>query len=450
MKDETILKRKIYDKLLKWKDNSNGSTAILIEGARRIGKSTIVEEFAKNEYDSYILIDFNNVENEIKNLFTDERRNLDLIFDKLQLSYGIKLYDRKSAIIFDEVQLCPMARSLIKYLVKDGRYDYIETGSLISLKKNIQNIVIPSEEEKIKMYPLDYEEFCWAMGDTVTIPFLKKYFDERKPMKDMHKKAMNNFRLYLLIGGMPQAVLKYKETKNLEDVDKIKRDILTLYEEDIHKFSYNNSEKVLAIYDRIPGQLSKGNKRFILTSINENARNREYEDSFKWLDESMIVNLCFNVTDPNIGLALTSDKTSIKCYSSDTGLLVTQVFKNKEYLDNDIYKSILFDKLNINEGMIVENVIAQILKTNGYDLYFYNRVGNDNSKDTMEIDFIIVKDKKMSPIEVKSGNYKKHTSIDRFKNKFKKNVGTRYVIHTKDLKIEDDILYLPLYMAIFL
>ena len=422
---------------------------MLIEGARRVGKSTIAEEFAKNEYKSYLLIDFNKVSDEVKQVFINERENIDLFFNSIKQYYGIELYERESLIIFDEVQCFPIARSYIKYLVQDGRYDFLETGSLISIKENVQDIVIPSEEESIKMYPLDFEEFLWAMGNTVAMPFLKDCFDNKKSIGPLHNKFMRDFRTYILVGGMPQAVIEYVNTKSFASVDKVKKEILNLYHKDIMKYSGNNKTKVLSIYDRIPGQLSKGNKRFLLSSISNSARNRDYEEAFEWLAESMIINLCFNTTDPNIGLALTSDETSIKCYSSDTGLLITQTFLNKSYLDNELYKAILFDKLSINEGMIMENYVAQALRCKGYDLYFYTKY-DDNVEDTMEIDFIIVQDKKMNPIEVKSGRYNKHTSIDRFKKKYSKNVGTRYVLHTKDLKIENDIVYLPLYMTIFL
>lgn len=449
--ENVILKRKVYEKLLDWKKNSNGRTAILIEGARRVGKSTIAEEFAKNEYQSYIIIDFNIVSTEIKDLFIHEREDLDFIFNKLQTYYDTVLETRKSLIIFDEVQFCPEARSLIKYLVKDGRYDYIETGSLISLKENTKDILIPSEESKIKMYPLDFEEFLWALDHTMTIPFLKKCFDEHKPVEALiHRKMMKEFRTYILVGGMPQAVIEYIKTKDFGKVDLIKKEILNLYHDDIYKYGKEDSKKILAIYDNIPGELSKGSKKFMLSSVSSNARSRDYEDALIWLDEAKMINLCYNVTDPNIGLALSAEDTFYKCYQFDTGLLVTQTFANKPYLDNELYKAILFDKLNVNEGMLMENFVANTLKSKGYDLYFYSKKDNEKAQNTMEVDFIIIQDKKLNPIEVKSGKYNKHTSIDRFKKKYKKNVGTRYVLHPQDLKVEDDIIYLPLYMAIFL
>ena len=446
---DIYFKRKIYNKLLEWKKNSDGKTALLIEGARRIGKSTIALEFAKNEYDDYIIIDFNIAPDEIKDLFIHERSDIDLILQKIQAYYKKILPIRKSLIIFDEVQFCPEARSLIKYLVADGRYDYLETGSLISIKKNVEKIIIPSEEKKINMYPMDFEEFLWALGDNTTIPFLKKCYDNKIPIDIAHNRIMKDFRVYVLVGGMPQAIASYIQTKSFDKVDDKKRDILSLYHDDINKHG-DNSKKIIKIYDNIPGQLSRGSKKYKLSSIDSSARNQNYENELVWLDEAKIINLCNNVTDPSIGLGLTKDENSYKCYQSDVGLLVTQAFINKPFVDNEIYKAILFDKLNINEGMIMENYVAQTLKSKGYELFYYSKNDNDIIENNMEVDFLIVQDKKINPIEVKSGDYKKHTSLDRFKNKYKKNVGTRYVLHTKDLKVEGDIVYLPLYMAMFL
>lgn len=447
--NDIYFKRKIYNKLLDWKENSNGKTALLIEGARRIGKSTIAEEFAKNEYENYILIDFYIAPDEIKNLFIHEKSDIDLLLQKLQSFYRKILPVRKSLIIFDEVQFCPEARALIKYLVADGRYDYLETGSLISIKKNVQNIIIPSEEKKINMYPLDFEEFLWALGDNTTIPFLKECYNNKTKVDIAHARIMKDFRTYVLVGGMPQAIVEYIQTKSFDKVDDKKRDILSLYHDDINKHG-DNSKKLIKMYDNIPGQLSNGSKKYKLASIDKTARNQNYENELDWLDDARIINLCNNVTDPNTGLNLTKDENNYKCYQSDVGLLVTQAFINKPFVDNEIYKAILFDKLNINEGMIMENFVAQTLKSKGYELFYYSKNDNDIIENNMEVDFLIVQDKKINPIEVKSGDYKKHTSLDRFKKKFKKNVGTRYVLHTKDLKVEGDIVYLPLYMAIFL
>ena len=450
MKENIIFKRKIYNQLVDWK-KKNGTSSMLIEGARRVGKSTIVQEFAKNEYKSYIYIDFNRKENEdIKDIFENHSADLNDFFELLKARFSTELYERNSLIIFDEIQKYPPARELTKYLVQEGKYDYLLTGSLIRIKKNIQDITIPSEEEKIEMFPMDFEEFLWANGDTQTIPFLRKCFEEKKEVGTLHNTMMKRFRTYLLVGGMPQSVYNYVNNHDFGQCDNIKKNILSLYQDDIYKFGDGNESKALAIYDNIPGQLSTGSKKFSFSSISNNTRYDDLFGAINWLKESMIVNLCYSVHDPSIALALTKDESSFKCYSADTGLLITQSFKSKNYLENEVYKSILFDKFNVNEGMIIENYVAQALRCKGYDLYYYTNVDKENFKNNIEIDFIIIQNKKMNPIEVKSGNYNKHTSIDRFKTKFGKNVGTRYVIHTKDLKIKNDIVYLPLYMTQFL
>ena len=448
--EEIVFKRKIYDKLVEWK-NKGGITSLLIEGARRVGKSTVALEFAQKEYKSFIYIDFNKKENEdVKSIFENNSADLNEFFEMIKARFGVELYERNSLIIFDEIQKYPAARELTKYLVEDGRYDYLLTGSLIRIKKNIQDITIPSEEEKIKMFPLDFEELLWACGDNQTIPYLKKCFDERKPVGVLHSKMMKRFRTYLLVGGMPQSVCEYVKTKEFGKCDERKKNILNLYEDDIYKFGDGNEAKALAIYNNIPGILSSGSKKFLFSSISENTRYDDLFGAINLLKESMIVNLCYRVNDPNIALALTKDESSFKCYSSDTGLLITQSFRNKNYLDNEVYKAILFDKFNVNEGMIVENYVAQVLRCLGYDLYYYSSIDKNNFENNIEIDFIIIQDNKLNPIEVKSGNYNKHTSIDRFKEKYKNKVGIRYVIHTKDLKVENDIIYLPLYMTQFL
>lgn len=446
-----MLKRKIYDRLLKWKKESSGETAILIDGARRVGKSYICEQFAQNEYKSYILIDFGNVSNDILELFTNDSSNLDLFFAKLSAYYSTTLHKRESLIIFDEVQQFPRARQLIKYLVADGRYDFLETGSLIRLKKNVQDIIIPSEEEHIEMFPMDFEEFLWAMGDEATVPLLRQCFETKTPLgQALHRKIMNDFRQYILVGGMPQSVLAYQKEKQFEDADRTKRRILQLYRDDVSKFAASYEEKVFAVFDGIPGQLSKKEKKYTLSSISKSARFRSYEDSFLWLNEAMIVNTCFNATDPNVGLALSSDHTTQKCYMADTGLLITQTFMDRPFTENDLYKAILFDKLDINEGMIMENIVAQTLRSNGHKLYFYSRTDKENRKNHMEIDFLITEKKKISPIEVKSGNYRSHSSLDKFRSKFASKLGNAYILYTKDLMIKDNIIHLPIYMAMFL
>lgn len=446
-----MLERKIYSKLIEWKNNSKGSTALLIDGARRVGKSFIAKKFAESEYKSYILIDFGLVPQDVLDLFIHDSSNLDLFFAKLSAYYSTPLYKRESLIIFDEVQQFPRARQLIKYFVDDGRYDYLETGSLIRLKKNVEDIIIPSEEEHVEMFPLDFEEFLWALGDRQTYPLIKLAFNNKIPVGDsLHRKIMNDFRQYILIGGMPQVVMKYLEEKNFEQADIIKRRILKLYRDDIAKFAVGYENKVYELFDGIPAQLSKKEKKYVLSSINKDARHRTYEDSFIWLHEAMIVNNCFNSTDPNIGLSLSTDHTTKKCYMADTGLLVTHAFMDSTFTENDIYKAILFDKLNINEGMIIENVIAQMLRFNGHKLFFYSRCDNINRANHMEIDFLIKEGKKISPIEVKSSNYTTHSSLDKFRKKFSSRIKNCYILYSKDVMIKDGIIHLPFYMALFL
>ena len=446
-----MFKRKIYEELIKWKRISNGSTALLIDGARRVGKSYIAEEFAKNEYKSYILVDFGNVPNDVLHLFAQESSDLDLFFAKLSAFYGIKLFKRDSLIVFDEVQQFPRARQLIKYLVADGRYDYLETGSLIRLKKNVQDIIIPSEEEHIEMFPMDFEEFLWAMGDTVTVPLIKACFESKKPLGQvLHRKIMNDFRQYVLVGGMPQSVAAYLNGKDFEASDMAKRRILKLYHDDVSKFAEGYEDKVFALFDGIPAQLSKKEKKYKLSSLGKKARFRSYEDSFVWLNESMIVNTCFNATDPNVGLALSADHSTQKCYMADTGLLVTQTFMDKAFTENGLYRAILFDNLSINEGMVMENVVAQMLRTNGHKLYFYSRSDATNRKNDMEIDFLITEGKKICPIEVKSNNYVSHSSLDKFRDKFSSKIGNSYILYSKDVIVKDGIIHLPIYMAMFL
>ena len=446
-----MLRRKIYDRLVSWKQNSKGSSALLIDGARRVGKSYIAEQFAAAEYRTHITIDFGNAPKDILDLFVYDSADLDLFFAKLAAFYSTTLHKRESLIIFDEVQQYPRARQLIKYLVGDGRYDYLETGSLIRLKKNVQDIIIPSEEEHIEMFPMDFEEFLWAMGDEATVPLIRRCFETRKPLgQPLHRKVMNDFRQYLLVGGMPQAVLAYLDGKNFEAADEAKRRILRLYRDDVSKFAEGYADKVFAIFDGIPGQLSKKEKKYTLSSLDKNARFRTFEDSFIWLSEAMVVNTCFNATDPNVGLALSADHTKQKCYMADTGLLVTLTFMDKSYTDNELYRAILFDKMDINEGMLMENMVGQILRTKGHRLYFYSRSDSEHRENHMEIDFLITEGKKIAPIEVKSGNYRSHSSLDKFRTKFSSKVGQPYILYTKDVMTKDNILHLPLYMAIFL
>ncbi len=400
---------------------------------------------------SHIIIDFGNVSQEILDLIINESSNLDLFFTKLGVYYSTSLNKRESLIVFDEVQQFPRARQLIKYLVADGRYDFLETGSLIRLKKNVQDIIIPSEEETIEMFPLDFEEFLWAMGDEATVPLIKQCFESRTPLgQALHRKIMNDFKQYILVGGMPQSVVTYTNEKNFEESDKVKRRILKLYRNDVSKFAGGYEEKVFAIFDGIPGQLSKKEKKYKLSSINKQARFRNYEDSFVWLNESMVTNTCYNATDPNVGLALSADYTTQKCYMGDTGLLVTHTFMENSNTSNKLYKAILFDKLYINEGMIMENVVAQMFRCNGHKLYFYSRSDSNHRENHIEIDFLITKNKKICPVEVKSGSYKSHSSLDKFKKKYSSKIGNSYILYTKDVMIKDNIIHLPLYMAMFL
>lgn len=450
------MQRKIYDKLVKWKEDSNGKTALLIDGARRVGKSYIVEEFAKNNYKSYIMIDFNRAPLEIKNLFDLYLDDLDNLFLYLSNYYNVKLYERESLIIFDEVQLYPRARSAIKYLVADGRYDYMETGSLVSINENVKDILIPSEEQHLKMYPMDFEEFLWALDNHGLMELIEKSFKERKPLGNIfHRKAMDYFRQYMIVGGMPQAVLEYVNTKDFNKVDQIKRNILDLYREDIIKHSGKYSLKVRSIFDEIPSQLQKHEKKFRITSLDKDAKTRDYEDAFMWLDDAMIVNQAFNTTEPSIGLSLNLDNSFYKCYMSDTGLLISKAFDEKSIVEEEIYKKILFDKLEYNGGMILENIVAQMLVSNGHKLYFYSNSSRENSNDRMEIDFLISKSKitnkhNISPIEVKSGKNYTLVSLNKFRKKYTNYLATPYIIHTSDYKEEDDIVYLPVYMTILL
>lgn len=450
------MKRKIYDKLVEWKLNSNGETALLIDGARRVGKSYIAEEFAKENYKSYILIDFNKESKEVTDLFVNYLNDLDTLFMYLSGYYNTKLYPKESLIIFDEVQMFPKARAAIKYLVADRRFDYIETGSLMSIRKNVKDIVIPSEERHIRMYPMDFEEFLWAMDNDTMMPIIKDSFIKQKPMgQAMHRKAMDYFRQYMIVGGMPQAVTKYIESRDFEAVDRVKRDILTLYREDIMKHSEGNELEIEAIFDEIPAQLSKHEKKFRLSDIKTGARMRNYKQPFYWLDDAMIVNTCYNSTEPNIGLKLNMERKTLKCYMADTGLLLSHAFDENGIVSEEIYKKLLFDKISVNSGMLMENIVAQMLVSAGHKLYFFSKSSRDNAEDRMEIDFLIAKSKitnkhNISPIEVKSGERYTLSSIRKFMKKYKEQMNIPYVLHTKDLKEKDGIVYLPLYMTMLL
>lgn len=376
---------------------------------------------------------------------------MDLFYAKLSAVYNVELFRRESLIVFDEVQLFPKARALIKRFVEDGRYDFIETGSLVTLMMNPSRILIPSEEEHIEMFPFDFEEFLWALGDNVTIPYLKECFEKKTQIGNaVHKKVMNQFRQYILIGGMPQAIKAYVENKSFEDADLAKKRILTLYRQDIGKFAGKSASKVRAIFDFLPAMLSKHEKRFNLSSLGKNARKRDYEDAFLWLDDAMVINPCYNSTDVSVGLALNADETRVKCYLSDTGLLVSHAFADKNFINNELYKAILLDKLNINEGMLIENVVAQLLRCHGHHLYYHKFKARSFSDYSNEIDFLILKDKKICPIEVKSGRSVNHISLDYFREKYNKRLGQAYILCRRDITEKNGILYLPLYMAQFL
>lgn len=447
------MKRKIFDELVSWKKEGAGKTALLIDGARRVGKSYIAEEFAKAEYKTYILIDFNRVSDDVKDLFVHYLNDLDTFFMYLAGYYNVKLFKHESLIIFDEVQLFPRARAAIKYLVADGRYDYMETGSLMSIKKNVRDIVIPSEERHIRMYPMDFEEFLWAMDNDMLMGIIQKNFEAKKPMgQAMHRKAMDYFRQYLIVGGMPQVVQEYVRTKDFDKVDRVKRDILTLYRADIMKHAEGYEMKVESIFDEIPAQLQKHEKKFKLSSLKKEARFRDYEDALFWLDDAMVANICYNATEPNIGLKLNMDRMTLKCYMGDTGLLISHAFDENGIVSEEIYKKLLFDKLEVNKGMIVENIVAQMLAASGHKLYFYSNSSRDDRESRMEIDFLIAKSKinsrhNISPIEVKSGKNYTLSSLRKFIRKYGEQTYIPYVLHAGDLKEEDGIVFLPLYMT---
>lgn len=442
-----MFRRKIYDKLLEWKTESDGRTALLIEGARRVGKSTVVEEFAKNEYESYILIDFSRASKAVKELFEDIS-DLDYLFLQLQLQYKVDLHERRSLIIFDEVQQCPLARQAIKALVADHRYDYVETGSLISIKRNVKDILIPSEERKISMYPMDHEEFLWAVGDLTTIPLLKKVFDSGKPVgAQIHRKLMRDFRLHMLVGGMPQAVNEYIETNNFRKVDQIKRDILNLYEDDFKKI--DPTGKLSSLFDAIPAQLNKNASRYQVSSVLNGERAENILESIAELKDSKTVLVSYHANDPNAGMSNNKDLGKFKLFLSDTGLFTTLMFKDRDFTENIIYEKLLNDKLSANLGYLYENAVAQILTANG-DALFYHTFMNESTRRNYEIDFILARKNKVCPIEVKSSGYKTHASLDAFSRKFSDRILDKYLIYTKVFAKDEDIFCLPIYLVQFL
>lgn len=447
------MKRKIMEQMLAWKDSGAGKTALLIDGARRVGKSYVAEHFAKEYYRSYILIDFNEAEKEVRDLFDNNIRNLDEFFMYLSAMYGVKLYENESLIILDEVQLCPRARAAIKYLVADGRYHYMETGSLMSIRENVKDIVIPSEERHIRMYPMDFEEFLWAMEEEQIADAIRFNFEKRREMgQALHRKAMTLFRQYVIVGGMPQVLDEYRKNRNFEAADEIKRDILNLYREDMAKHAEGYERKVESIFDEIPEQLSKHEKKFLLASLGKGTKFRDYESAFLWLEDAMICNVCYNSTEPSVGIKLNRDRTTLKMYMGDTGLLISHAFDENGLVSEEVYKKLLFGKLEMNEGMIFENVVAQMLTSSGHKLYFYSNSSRTDKDSRMEIDFLLTKGKvtsrhNVSPVEVKSGKRYTYSSIEKFRKKYHDQTDTPYILHTADYMERDGYIILPVYMT---
>ena len=446
------MKRKIYDTLLTWKQKEHGRVALLIEGARRVGKSYIAEEFARNEYKSYILIDFAHITKPIKRVFDDYLEDTDVFLRYLQTVTQTKLYERESIIIFDEIQLYPRARQAIKHLVADGRYDYIETGSLVGIMSSAEDILEPSEERSITMQPMDFEEFLWAIGDEMTMPLVRDCYQKCQPLGPAHRPTMDLFRHYLIIGGMPQAILKWIETKDFQAVDVAKRDVLSIYRRSIGKYAKNYAHKVRAVFDQIPEELQKHEKRFCLADIDEKARMRSYETAFFWLKDAQMTNLCYGITEPTPGMRLKRNGNTFKCYMSDTGLLISHAFDEKDIQGLELYQKLLLDKLEFNEGMLVENIVAQMLVASGHSLYFYSNTDKKKTENRMEIDFLVEKHvltnrHNIYPIEVKSGKNYTLSSLQKFVTKFHEQVTTPIVLHSDDVKQQNDITYLPLYMT---
>lgn len=446
--DIMIFKRKLYTEMLQWRQDSNGASVLLIKGARRVGKSTLAKEFAKHEYDSFIAIDFAKCSKEVRDLF-DDISDLDYIFMRLQMMYKVTLKPRASVIIFDEVQKCPNARQAIKYLVEDGRYDYIETGSLLSIKQNVKDIIIPSEEDELILNPLDYEEFKWALGDEVSIPMLRQFFEKRKSMGDeANRNLMRDFRLYMLVGGMPQAVKTYLETKNMGRVDQAKRRIIRLYEKDFMKI--DPSGMASKLFMAIPSELTRNASRYTVNAPTDgDGRHDRLMEVIFDMQDSMVVNMAYHANDPNVGMALHKDTNRYKMFMADTGLFITLAFWDKKFTENIIYEKLLSDKLSADLGYVYENIVAQMLKANGHELYYYTWP-SETSNHLYEVDFLLSNGTKIGPIEVKSSGYKTHKSLDLFCDKFSSRVNKRYLVYTKDLRKEESITYLPVYMTLFL
>lgn len=440
--DHTIFKRKIYSKLEEWKRSKDGSTALLIKGARRVGKSTIAEEFAKNEYESYIVVNFDKAPKAVWEAI-ENITDIDQFLFQLQFIYNAKLEPRKSVIIFDEIQKAPAVRQAIKFLVEDHRYDYIETGSLLSIKKNTVGITIPSEETRITMYPMDYEEFRWAMGDTVSIDMMRTCLKNRKSIGDeLNRKLMLEFRLYMLVGGMPQAIETYLTTNNLQEVDQTKREILDLYLDDFMKI--DQTGRISDLYRDIPAQLSSNASRYQTTRVIGRTTNKDA--LIAEMADSLCVNIAYKANDPSVGFALHKDREYFKLFCSDTGLFITLAFMDKDVTENIVYHKLISDKLDANLGYVYENVVAQMLKATGNELYYY-AWPTESGKHNYEVDFLLSRGSKICPLEIKSSGYKAHTSFDEFLKKFSSRISQSYIVYTKDLRKEGSILYIPVYMV---
>lgn len=446
------MERKIYQRLKQWKEEG-GRTALLIDGARRVGKTHIAREFAKREYKTFLFIDFNRAGSAVKTLFNEGLEDLDTFFATLSALYNVRLYRRESLVVFDEVQLFPRARAAIKYLVEDRRFDYLETGSLMSIKRNVQDIVIPSEEEHVRMFPMDFEEFLWALGNETLMPFIQECFASKRALgQALHRKAMDLFRQYMIIGGMPQVVDDFTRHRDFALADRVKRTILDLYRADIAKHAVGYETRVRSIFEEIPSQLQKHEKKFRLSSLKKEARFRDYKDALFWLDDAMVINTCYNSTEPNVGLNLSSERTTLKCYMADTGLLLSHAFDEKAIVSQGIYPQLLFEKLEINKGMLVENIVAQMLAASNHKLYFYSNSSREDAASRMEIDFLIAGSTlssrhNISPIEVKSGKNYTLSSLKKFMTKYSQMLRTPYVVHPKDMREEGGIVFLPYYMV---
>lgn len=447
------MKRKMYNKLLEWKKSEHNRVFLLIDGARRVGKSWIVEEFAKNEYENHLIIDFSTANSTVKEFFTECLHDLNDFYMRLESFFRTSLVPGKTLLAFDEVQQFPPARAALKYLLKDGRFDFIETGSLVSIRKNVENIVIPSEERHLKLHPMDFEEFMWATGEEHLAMFIRKSFENMTPLgQALHRKAMDCFRRYVIVGGMPQAVAEFAATKNLAAVDRIKRDIVELYKGDVAKHGGRSSATIGRIFSEIPSQLQRHEKKFRFTDLGKSTRFRNCADSIFWLREAMLANVCTKATEPNVGLRMNEENSSLKCYFADTGLLISHAFDENELAAEDIHRRLMFGDIEINEGMITENAVAQMLAASGHTLHFYSENNPVNSENRMEIDFLISnskigKRKNICPVEVKSGKRYSAVSLEKFCRKFSSRIHVPYVLHPKDLCRKEQVVCLPLYMA---